>query len=32
VRPKDSDDTWWVPAHLGGSAPTPAEAKALDRR
>ncbi|KOG89160.1 lysophospholipid acyltransferase family protein [Streptomyces varsoviensis] len=29
VRPKDSDDPWWVPAHLGGTAPTPAEAKAL---
>jgi 1-acyl-sn-glycerol-3-phosphate acyltransferase len=22
---------WWVPAHLGGSAPTPAEAERLDR-
>ncbi|MFT2017611.1 lysophospholipid acyltransferase family protein [Streptomyces sp. 796.1] len=21
VRPKDADDTWWVPAHLGGTAP-----------
>jgi len=31
VRPKDADDTWWVPAHLGGTAPTPAEAIALDR-
>ncbi|KAF4409708.1 MULTISPECIES: 1-acyl-sn-glycerol-3-phosphate acyltransferase [Streptomyces] len=26
VRPKGPDDTWWVPAHLGGTAPTPAEA------
>ncbi|MTE21972.1 1-acyl-sn-glycerol-3-phosphate acyltransferase [Streptomyces sp. TRM43335] len=26
VRPKGPDDTWWIPAHLGGTAPTPAEA------
>ncbi|MFF7729034.1 lysophospholipid acyltransferase family protein [Streptomyces sp. NPDC008001] len=32
VRPKDADDTWWVPAHLGGTAPTPAQAAAMDRR
>ncbi|MFC8848401.1 MULTISPECIES: lysophospholipid acyltransferase family protein [unclassified Micromonospora] len=25
------DDTWWQPAHLGGTAPTPEEALALDR-
>ncbi|TXS58426.1 lysophospholipid acyltransferase family protein, partial [Streptomyces sp. sk2.1] len=25
VRPKDATDTWWVPAHLGGTAPSPAE-------
>ncbi|TDC59785.1 1-acyl-sn-glycerol-3-phosphate acyltransferase [Micromonospora sp. KC207] len=25
------DDTWWQPAHLGGTAPTPEEAAALDR-
>ncbi|MEU5164128.1 lysophospholipid acyltransferase family protein [Streptomyces sp. NPDC020875] len=25
VRPKDASDTWWVPAHLGGTAPSPAE-------
>ncbi|MEU8888573.1 lysophospholipid acyltransferase family protein [Streptomyces sp. NPDC048442] len=25
VRPKDDKDTWWVPAHLGGTAPTPAQ-------
>lgn len=30
-RPAGPDDTWWLPAHLGGSAPTPAEAGALDR-
>ncbi|MBB5935410.1 lysophospholipid acyltransferase family protein [Streptomyces zagrosensis] len=23
VRPKGPDDTWWVPAHLGGTAPAP---------
>ncbi|WP_432093123.1 lysophospholipid acyltransferase family protein [Streptomyces sp. bgisy100] len=23
VRPKGPDDTWWVPAHLGGTAPPP---------
>ncbi|MDI3404689.1 lysophospholipid acyltransferase family protein [Streptomyces cavernicola] len=23
VRPKGPDDTWWVPAHLGGTAPEP---------
>ncbi|MFF3766249.1 lysophospholipid acyltransferase family protein [Streptomyces sp. NPDC001922] len=23
VRPKGPDDTWWVPAHLGGTAPHP---------
>ncbi|GAA2402629.1 lysophospholipid acyltransferase family protein [Streptomyces glaucosporus] len=26
VRPKGPDDTWWMPAHLGGTAPAPAEA------
>ncbi|MFJ2742447.1 lysophospholipid acyltransferase family protein [Streptomyces sp. NPDC087440] len=25
VRPKDDKDTWWIPAHLGGTAPTPAQ-------
>ncbi|GAA2422893.1 lysophospholipid acyltransferase family protein [Streptomyces macrosporus] len=25
VRPKGPDDTWWMPAHLGGTAPAPAE-------
>ncbi|GGZ64196.1 1-acyl-sn-glycerol-3-phosphate acyltransferase [Streptomyces inusitatus] len=25
VHPKDASDTWWVPAHLGGTAPSPAE-------
>ncbi|MDJ1137293.1 lysophospholipid acyltransferase family protein [Streptomyces iconiensis] len=27
--PKNEGDTWWLPAHLGGTAPTPAQAKAL---
>ncbi|MBY8873296.1 1-acyl-sn-glycerol-3-phosphate acyltransferase [Micromonospora sp. PLK6-60] len=30
-RPAGPEDTWWLPAHLGGSAPTPAEAAELDR-
>lgn len=30
--PAGPEDDWWQPAHLGGSAPTPAEAAALDRR
>ncbi len=25
-----ADDRWWLPAHLGGTAPTPDEAAALD--
>ena len=29
-QPAGEDDRWWQPAHLGGTAPTPAEAKALD--
>ncbi|QLE75031.1 1-acyl-sn-glycerol-3-phosphate acyltransferase [Streptomyces rectiverticillatus] len=32
VRPKDANDTWWIPAHLGGTAPAPHEAAASDRR
>ena len=27
--PSGEDDTWWVPAHLGGSAPTPEEAQRM---
>jgi 1-acyl-sn-glycerol-3-phosphate acyltransferase len=30
-RPGGPDDTWWLPAHLGGTAPTPQEAAALGR-
>ncbi|MFH0241352.1 lysophospholipid acyltransferase family protein [Streptomyces sp. HK10] len=29
VRPMGPDDTWWIPSHLGGTAPTPAEAGSL---
>jgi 1-acyl-sn-glycerol-3-phosphate acyltransferase len=31
-KPEGPDDGWWQPAHLGGSAPTPEEAVALDAR
>lgn len=31
-RPADEDDRWWLPAHLGGTAPTPEEAAELDAR
>ncbi|MEV6792915.1 lysophospholipid acyltransferase family protein [Streptomyces sp. NPDC051320] len=27
VRPKTATDTWWVPAHLGGTAPTAAQVR-----
>ena len=30
-RPAAGEEDWWVPARLGGSAPTPDEAVALDR-
>jgi 1-acyl-sn-glycerol-3-phosphate acyltransferase len=26
-QPRDDDDRWWLPAHLGGSAPTPQQAE-----
>jgi hypothetical protein len=29
--PYDGDDTWWLPASLGGTAPTLEEAAARDR-
>lgn len=29
-QPTGDDDRWWLPARLGGTAPTPAEAAALD--
>ncbi|MFF9896965.1 MULTISPECIES: 1-acyl-sn-glycerol-3-phosphate acyltransferase [Streptomyces] len=31
-RPKGPDDTWWLPAHLGGTAPTAAEVRAAEAR
>lgn len=30
VQPAGPDDRWWLPAHLGGTAPTPEDAAALD--
>ncbi|MEU4441971.1 lysophospholipid acyltransferase family protein [Actinosynnema sp. NPDC050801] len=30
--PESGEDQWWQPAHLGGTAPTPEEAKQLDGR
>lgn len=27
-RPRGEDDAWWLPAHLGGTAPTPEQAEA----
>ncbi|MGC5030449.1 lysophospholipid acyltransferase family protein [Micromonospora sp. DT229] len=29
-QPADPEDRWWLPAHLGGTAPTPEQAAALD--
>jgi 1-acyl-sn-glycerol-3-phosphate acyltransferase len=29
-QPAGPQDRWWLPAHLGGTAPTPEEAEALD--
>jgi 1-acyl-sn-glycerol-3-phosphate acyltransferase len=29
-RPAGDDDRWWLPAHLGGTAPTPEQAAVLD--
>lgn len=31
-EPSGPGDRWWVPAHLGGTAPTPEEAEAIARR
>jgi len=30
-QPASDEERWWLPAHLGGSAPTPEEAAELDR-
>ncbi len=27
ARPADAQDSWWLPAHLGGTAPTPEQAR-----
>jgi 1-acyl-sn-glycerol-3-phosphate acyltransferase len=29
-QPRPGEDAWWHPAHLGGTAPTPEQAQALD--
>ncbi|KQX61695.1 1-acyl-sn-glycerol-3-phosphate acyltransferase [Angustibacter sp. Root456] len=29
-QPQPGEDAWWHPAHLGGAAPTPEQAEALD--
>jgi len=31
AKPDSDDERWWLPAHLGGTAPTPEEATKLDR-
>ncbi|OON71778.1 lysophospholipid acyltransferase family protein [Streptomyces tsukubensis] len=31
VRPKGPDDTWWMPAHLGGTAPTAAQVREAEK-
>jgi len=31
-KPAGPDDAWWQPAHLGGTAPTPEQAAALDAK
>jgi 1-acyl-sn-glycerol-3-phosphate acyltransferase len=30
AQPAGPDDTWWLPVSMGGSAPTPEEARAMD--
>ncbi len=32
ARPQGPKDSWWLPAHLGGTAPTPEEAAAASDR
>jgi len=32
VRPKGAEDAWWLPARLGGAAPTPEEAERIAER
>ncbi|MEU8630720.1 lysophospholipid acyltransferase family protein [Amycolatopsis sp. NPDC048633] len=31
-QPASDEERWWLPAHLGGTAPTPEEAAELDRQ
>jgi 1-acyl-sn-glycerol-3-phosphate acyltransferase len=31
-QPSGPDDSWWLPVRLGGSAPTPEQAKELDEK
>ncbi|GAA4542799.1 lysophospholipid acyltransferase family protein [Amycolatopsis samaneae] len=31
-EPASDDERWWLPAHLGGTAPSPQEAAELDRK
>jgi hypothetical protein len=31
-QPSGPDDRWWLPVHLGGTAPTPEEAAEMDAR
>jgi hypothetical protein len=31
-RPSSPEDAWWLPARLGGSAPTPEEAAVIEER
>ncbi|MDQ0989255.1 1-acyl-sn-glycerol-3-phosphate acyltransferase [Streptomyces sp. V3I7] len=31
-RPKDAGDSWWLPAHLGGTAPTQEQLRAAEAR
>ena len=32
VKPRSAEDSWWLPAHLGGSAPTVEESLAMSER
>ena len=31
-KPSADDDRWWLPVRLGGTAPTPDEARELDKK
>ncbi|MEV7996422.1 lysophospholipid acyltransferase family protein [Streptomyces sp. NPDC086077] len=31
-RPRGTDDNWWLPAHLGGTAPTPEQVREAEAR